>query len=139
MSFSQENNNRLSETQQCKELDNNQEQMSVIPSSNGHSENAPKPTYVLYPERWWILVCVILVYGGNYCHWIAFPTVGKVAAKYYNQTGERIDVIPTFSTGVGIPLALFATYLVDSQGIKIGIHIAAVLTAIGTNFFFNLS
>ena len=72
-----------------------------------------------------------LVYGGNYCHWIAYPSVGKVAAKYYNQTGEVIDMIPTLSTGTGIPLALIATYLVDSRGIKTGIHTAAVLTAIG--------
>ena len=55
----------------------------------------------------------------------------KVAAKYYNQTGEALDMIPTLSTGTGIPLALIATYMVDSQGIKTGIHIAALLTAIG--------
>ena len=105
--------------------------------SNGMGSNGSQNVgssgqkYQVYPERWWILACVTLVYGGNYCHWIAYPSVGKVAAKYYNQTGEVIDMIPTLSTGTGIPLALIATYLVDSRGIKTGIHTAAVLTAIG--------
>ena len=45
--------------------------------------------YKLYGERWWIVICVALVYGGNYCHWIAIPSVGKVVAQYYGQTGKK--------------------------------------------------
>ena len=45
--------------------------------------------YKLYPERWWIVICVALVYGGNYCHWIAIPSVGRVVAQYYNQPGNQ--------------------------------------------------
>jgi len=87
--------------------------------------------YKLYGERWWIVICVALVYGGNYCHWIAIPSVGKVVAQYYGQTGEKIDLISTLSTGIGIPLCLLATFLVDSRGTKKGIHVGASLTIIG--------
>ena len=44
--------------------------------------------YKVYPQRWWIVVCVALVYGGNYCHWIAIPSVGKIVAQYYEQSGK---------------------------------------------------
>ena len=49
--------------------------------------------YKLYAERWWIVICVALVYGGNYCHWIAIPSVGRVVAQYYNQPGTGINVV----------------------------------------------
>ena len=45
--------------------------------------------------------------------------------------GEKIDLISTLSTGIGIPLCLMATFLVDSRGTKKGIHTGAVLTIIG--------
>ena len=35
------------------------------------------------------MICVALVYGGNYCHWIAIPSVGRVVAQYYNQPGKQ--------------------------------------------------
>ena len=46
-------------------------------------------------------------------------------------TGEKIDLISTLSTGIGIPLCLLATFLVDSRGTKKGIHVGASLTIIG--------
>ena len=45
--------------------------------------------------------------------------------------GEKIDLISTLSTGIGIPLCLLATFLVDSRGTKKGIHIGAALTILG--------
>ena len=48
-----------------------------------------------------------------------------------HSTGEKIDLISTLSTGIGIPLCLLATFLVDSRGTKKGIHVGASLTIIG--------
>jgi len=108
----------------------------TIPSPNERNDEVESGTkidseYKLYGERWWIVICVALVYGGNYCHWIAIPSVGKIVAQYYHQSGEKIDLISTLSTGIGIPLCLMATFLVDSRGTKKGIHVGAALTIIG--------
>lgn len=115
--------------------DNEPNSQLTIPSSTEHKDEVESGTnespYKLYAERWWIVICVALVYGGNYCHWIAIPSVGKIVAQYYNQSGENIDLISTLSTGIGIPLCLLATFLVDSRGTKKGIHTGAALTIIG--------
>ena len=87
--------------------------------------------YKLYCERWWIVICVALIWGGNHCHWVSIPSVGKVVAEYYSQTGEKIDLISTLSVGVGIPSVILATLLVDFRGTKESIRCAALLTIIG--------
>ena len=37
----------------------------------------PKPAYRSYPERWWLLLTVVLLNLANYSHWVAFPSVTK--------------------------------------------------------------
>ena len=41
--------------------------------------------FKVYPERWWLLLTVVLLNLANYSHWVAFPSVAKNAAKYYDQ------------------------------------------------------
>ena len=87
--------------------------------------------YRSYPERWWLLVTVILLNLANYSHWVAFPSVTKIAAKYYDQDGNTMDLIPTLSYGLGVPCCLLATVIVDKLGLKIGLHIGGTLTGVG--------
>ena len=44
--------------------------------------------FKVYPERWWLLLTVVLLNLANYSHWVAFPSVAKNAAKYYDQVGQ---------------------------------------------------
>ena len=44
-----------------------------------------KLVFKVYPERWWLLATVVLLNLANYSHWVAFPSVAKNAAKYYDQ------------------------------------------------------
>ena len=90
--------------------------------------------YRVYPQRWWILTAVVLLNLANYSHWVAFPSVAKTAAKHYDQTGERMDLIPTVSYGLGVPCCLLATYVVERFGLRIGLHIGGVFTGIGKEF-----
>jgi hypothetical protein len=87
--------------------------------------------YRVYPQRWWLLATVVLLNLANYSHWVAFPSVAKNAAKYYNQTGDRMDLIPTVSYGLGVPCCLLATYVVERFGLRTGLHIGGSLTGIG--------
>ncbi len=67
----------------------------------------------------------------NYSHWVAFPSVTKVAARYYDQPGEAMDRIPTLSYGLGVPCCVLATYVVERFGLRAGLHVGGSLTGIG--------
>ena len=54
-----------------------------------------------------------------------------MTAQYYNQPGERMDLIPTVSYGLGVPFCMIATYVVERFGLKVGLHIGGILTGIG--------
>lgn len=87
--------------------------------------------YQVYPQRWWVLATVVILNLANYSHWVAFPSIAKNAAKHYDQSGERMDLIPTVSYGLGVPCCLLATYVVERFGLRVGLHIGGVLTGIG--------
>jgi len=91
----------------------------------------PNEKYKVYPQRWWILATVVLLNLANYSHWVAFPSVAKTAAKHYDQDGEKMDLIPTVSYGLGVPCCLLATYVVERFGLRTGLHIGGLLTGIG--------
>ena len=62
----------------------------------------------------------------------------KNAAKYYNQSGDKMDLIPTLSYGLGVPCCLLATYVVERHGLKNGLQIGGFLTGIGEIKYFFL-
>lgn len=95
-------------------------------------------THVVYPARWWLLVTVVSLNLANYSHWVAFPSVAKSTAKYYDQSGERMDLIPTVSYGLGIPCCLVATFIVEKYGLKTGLHIGGSLTGFGKPTIINV-
>ena len=55
------------------------EQHEVFSISDG-AVACPKPAYRSYPERWWLLLTVVLLNLANYSHWVAFPSVTKESA-----------------------------------------------------------
>ena len=58
----------------------------------------------------------------------------QTASKYYNQSGDKMDLIPTLSYGLGVPCCLLATYVVERHGLKNGLQIGGFLTGIGKKF-----
>ena len=57
-----------------------------------------------------------------------------MTAQYYDQPGERMDLIPTVSYGLGVPFCIIATYVVERFGLKVGLHIGGFLTGIGEHY-----
>ena len=52
----------------------------VFAISDGVVPACPRPAaaaYRSYPERWWLLLTVVLLNLANYSHWVAFPSVTK--------------------------------------------------------------
>merc|ERR1719219_2070751 len=108
----------------------------LTPKSSELMMNVKEPDkynvqYRVYPQRWWVLATVVLLNLANYSHWVAFPSVAKNAAKHYDQSGKKMDLIPTVSYGLGIPCCLLATYVVERFGLRTGLHIGGLLTGIG--------
>ena len=87
--------------------------------------------YKVYPQRWWILLIVLLLNIANSTHLMAFPSVSHLAANYYNQTSEKMELIPKVSFALGIPSYLLAIFVVERFGLRIGLHVGGYLTAIG--------
>ena len=89
----------------------------------------------LHGTDWVLLSKVVQVFKPfflYYCIYILdtyFPL--QMTAQYYDQPGERMDLIPTVSYGLGIPFCIIATYVVERFGLKVGLHIGGFLTGIG--------
>ena len=86
---------------------------------------------MVYFDRWWVLSTVILLNITNYGHWIAFASVTKNVSKYYDQAGNRVDLITTVSFAMGIPFCIISTFAIETWGLKFGLKLGGILTGIG--------
>ena len=41
--------------------------------------------YKVYPERWWMVISVLILDIANNAHWVAFPSVSQ---RYFHQILE---------------------------------------------------
>ena len=95
------------------------------------SATKEKNLYQVYPQRWWLLMSVILLNTANDAHWVAFPSVAKQTAKYYDKTGEVMDYIPTVSFAVGLPAIFIATFVIEKFGLKVCLKTGGILSGFG--------
>ena len=61
----------------------------------GGTDDDSNVVFKVYPERWWLLLTVVLLNLENYSHWVAFPSIAKNAAKYYDQ----VSLLPYTASG----------------------------------------
>ena len=93
----------------------------------------------VYTDRWWMLSTVLLLNFANYSHWVAFASVTKNSAKYYDQTGDRIDLITIVSYALGIPCCILSAYAVETWGLKISLKFGGIMTGLGKyKCFYNI-
>ena len=88
-------------------------------------------SWTLYLERWWLLGTYVILVFINKGHLMAFASVTKHAAVYYDQPGDRIDLILVVSYVIGIPFCLVCPYTVAVKGLKFSILLGGILTCIG--------
>jgi len=104
---------------------------SSIVSEDVSSSTITTSEYKLYPSRWILLISVTLLNLANYSHWVAFASVAKQGAEYYQVTGPEVDLIPMISYGLCVPFCLVAVYIVERQGLRFGLMLGSWLTAVG--------
>ena len=109
--------------------------IKIVPVQQGSVDliagSSPPVQWHSYGSRWWLVVSVVLLNLANYSHWVSFPAVTKISAKYYDQSGEMMDRIPTVSYALGIPFCLIATFSVEKNGLKNCLLFGGTLTGIG--------
>lgn len=84
-----------------------------------------------YNARWGVLLTVFLLNIANNALWISFSAVSDLSAKYYQKSFSDIDWLGTIGFMVGIPTCLASTWICDRFGLRLAVHIGAILTALG--------
>jgi len=84
----------------------------------------------VYGYRWVVLAVFMLVNGIIQMHWINFAPITTEAVKFYHVTPLQIGLFSMSFMIVFIFMCIPASYIIDTYGVRIGVGIGAVLTAI---------
>ena len=90
--------------------------------------NVPR---ILYFERWWILSCVVLLKIARSGHTMSYASVTKHSAKYYDQTGDRIDLFLTLPFLTHAPFWIFNAYAIEACGLKMNLRAGGLMICLG--------
>jgi sugar phosphate permease len=84
----------------------------------------------VYGYRWVVLAVFMLVNVIMQMHWLNFAPITSEAVKFYNVTELQIGLFSMSFMIMFLFMCIPASYIIDTYGIKIGVGIGAVLTAI---------
>ena len=90
-----------------------------------------KVSQVLYFERWWILSCVVLLKIARSGHTMSYASVTKHSAKYYDQTGDRIDLFITLPFLTRAPFWILNAYAIEAWGMKKNLRAGGLMICLG--------
>ena len=99
------------------------------PNSKTETNNYSK--YEVYPERWWVLITVILIGFSTYSHWASFAAVKGKVETFYNRTDSEVDSIIMMRFFLGIPCFFINLIIAEHLELKSIILLASTLNAIG--------
>lgn len=84
----------------------------------------------VYSYRWIILFVFALLNIAIQIHWISFASITSEAAAFYNVTPLAIGLLSMLFMIVYVFIAIPASFVIDTYGIRLGIGIGAVLIGI---------
>ena len=106
--------------------------LQVDKNETKHVEDTKNSTtFVVYPERWWVLITVILIGFSTYSHWAAFPSVKGKVETFYNRTDSEVDTIIMMRFFLGIPCFFVNLVIAEQLELKAIILIASTFNAVG--------
>ena len=86
---------------------------------------------VLYTDRWWILISMVLLNFASRGHVTALASVTNKCSKYYDQTGDRIMLIFTISVLTTAVSWLICSYAIEAFGLKKSIRLGGIMIFVG--------
>src|SRR5512135_748481 len=86
--------------------------------------------YKIYSYRWVMLVVFMFAIAINQLLWITFASITGDAAKFYGVSDLSIGLLSMSFMIVYIIVSIPASWVIDTYGIRVGVGIGAVLTAV---------
>src|SRR5512137_637437 len=86
--------------------------------------------FKVYGYRWIVLVAFMFIVVINQLLWITFAPITGEAAKFYNVSDLSIGLLSMSFMIVYIVVSIPASWVIDTYGLRVGVGIGAVLTAI---------
>lgn len=90
------------------------------------SQNTPK----LYTYRWVVLFAYIVITATICLQWLTFAPIARDAKEFYQVSPLQIDLLSLVFLGVFVFIAIPASYVIDTYGIKKGVGFGAILTGV---------
>ena len=107
----------------------------MLPSNtneiNPRNEKRNSSKFMVYPERWWVLITVILIGFSTYSHWASFAAVKGKVETFYNRTDSEVDSIIMMRFFLGIPCFFINLIIAEHLELKAIILLASTLNAVG--------
>ena len=107
----------------------------MLPAStnemNPRNEKRNSSKFLVYPERWWVLITVILIGFSTYSHWASFAAVKGKVETFYNRTDSEVDSIIMMRFFLGIPCFFINLIIAEHLELKAIILLASTLNAVG--------
>ena len=86
--------------------------------------------FKVYGYRWIVLVAFMFIVAITQLLWITFAPITGDAAKYYGVPDLSIGLLSMSFMIVYIVVSIPASWVIDTYGIRVGVGIGAVLTAV---------
>ena len=86
--------------------------------------------FKVYGYRWVMLSVYMLVVAINQLLWITFAPITSAATNYYGVSDLWIGILSMSFMVVYIVVSIPASWIIDTYGIRIGVGIGVVLTAV---------
>jgi len=86
--------------------------------------------FKVYGYRWIVLVAFMFIVVVNQLLWITFAPITGEAAKFYNVSDLSIGLLSMSFMIVYMLVSIPASWVIDTYGLRVGVGIGAVLTAV---------
>ncbi|BDA78687.1 hypothetical protein LPTSP3_g16170 [Leptospira kobayashii] len=84
----------------------------------------------VYPYRWVILSLYILITAAICMQWLTFAPIARDAKEFYSVSPVQIDLLSLIFLAVFVIVAIPASYIIDTYGIRKGVGFGAVLMGV---------
>ncbi|TGN08472.1 MFS transporter [Leptospira ilyithenensis] len=84
----------------------------------------------VYPYRWVVLFLYILITAAICMQWLTFAPIARDAKEFYSVNPIQIDLLSLVFLAVFVVVAIPASYVIDTYGIRKGVGFGAVLMGV---------
>ena len=84
----------------------------------------------VYSYRWVVLLIYVFITASICMQWLTFAPIAREAKEFYGVTSLQIDLLSLVFLAIFVLVAIPASYIIDTFGIRKGIGFGAILLGI---------